>query len=230
MRRLAVVLLVLAVVLVAGGAVADRVVHARVEEELAAQVRERVDVEGGPEVVVDGFPFLTQVLAGRLSEIRGRAPSLVADGLELQDVRVAARGVTPREPYRAETVEINADIPVSTLRDAFGQGGLPGLPLQVEVADGLLQVGIDAGGLELDARVEPVIVDGAVGLRLEDISVGTADVPQEVIDLLEGALRDVRLEIPGLSDGLEPTRLAVGRDGLELRLEGRDVELGSWIG
>ena len=230
MRRVATVVLVLLVVLGAGFVLVDRIVVALTEDRVLAEAREWAELAPRTEVEIDGFPFLTQVLAGRLSEIRGTAPSLVADGLELQDVRVAARGVTPREPYRAETVEINADIPASTLRDAFGQGGLPGLPLQVELADGLLQVGVDAGGFELDARVEPVIVDGAVGLRLEDISVGTADVPQEVVDLLEGALRDVRIRIPGLPDGLEPTRLAVGQDGLELRLEGKDVELGSWIG
>ncbi|WP_127573607.1 DUF2993 domain-containing protein [Georgenia faecalis] len=223
MRRLAVVLLVLAVVLVAGGAVADRVVHARVEEELAAQVRERVDVEGGPDVVVDGFPFLTQVLAGTLAEVRIAGDRVVVDGVTLDDVQVTARDVTTAEPYAAGSVELNATLPVESLRSAVASAD-PGLSLAVD--DGELTLGLDVLGLDVAVGVVPVAAGTAVTLELTGVSLGGAevsadDLPAAVTDLLG----EWRLEVPGLPQGLELTRVDVIEDGLRVRAAGRDVDL-----
>lgn len=231
MRRLATVLLVLLVLLGAGFVVVDRLLVARTEDRLLAEARGWADLAQGSEIEIDGFPFLTQVAAGRLAEVRGLAPALVVEGRELQDVRVAVRGVAPTEPYPAENVEINAGIPVATLRAAVTEAmGLPGDPLRLDAADGLLQLGVEVAGLRLDALVEPVVVDGAVGLRLGEVVLGDAQVPRDVVDLLAGALDEVRVDVPGLPAGLAPTRLAVDEDGLQVRLEGTDVELGEWLG
>ncbi|WP_324649255.1 DUF2993 domain-containing protein [Georgenia sp. H159] len=231
MRRAATVILVLIVVLVVGGVVLDRLMVARTEDELLATAREHVELADDADVVIDGFPFLTQVLAGRLAEVRGESTALVTEGMELRDVRVTARGVQPEEPYRAETVEINAEVPVATLRSALADAvDLPGDPLSLDVADGVMQLGVDVAGLELTALVDPVVVGGAVALELGEVMVAGASVPRPVVDALADQLGDVRLEIPGLPDGLVPTRLAVGADGLEVRLAGTDVELGAWMG
>ncbi|MBD8062122.1 LmeA family phospholipid-binding protein [Oceanitalea stevensii] len=231
MRRLASVVLVLLVVLAVAGTVVDRVAVARTEDRLLAEAREELTLAQDAEVEIDGFPFLTQVLAGRLSEVRGTASTLVLEDFELHDVRVALRGVAPEEPYPAETVEINAEIPAATLQVALaGAVDLPGDPLRVDVANGLVQLGVEVAGLELAVVLEPVLVDGAIGVELGEVSVGGGTVPRELVGVVEDLLGDVRVEIPGLPEGLVPTRLAVGRDAVELRLQGSDVELGEWVG
>ncbi|WP_413451804.1 DUF2993 domain-containing protein [Georgenia phoenicis] len=229
MRRLATVLLVLLVVLAVGGTVVDRVLVARTEDQLLAEARGRLDLAQDADVEIDGFPFLTQVVSGRLSEVRATSSTLVLEGFELTDVRVALRGVAPEEPYPAEAVEINAEIPGAALQQALGNSlDLPGATL--EVANGLLQLGAEVGGLELAVLLEPVLVDGAIGVELGEISVGDASVPRPLVSAVEELVADVRVEVPGLPEGLAPTRLEVGEDAVELRLEGRDVELGAWVG
>ena len=230
MRRVATVILVLLVVLGIGFVVADRYVVARTEDRLLAEAREWADLAQGSAIEIDGFPFLTQVAAGRLAEVRGTAPGLVVEGRELQDVRVAVRGVAPEEPYPAETVEINAGIPVSTVQSVLADE----LPVQtaprVAVVDGLLTLSAEVLDIEFSMSVDPVIADGAIALRLGAVQVGDANLPGEVVDLLGEGLSEVRLEIPGLPEGLQPTRLAVDEEGLQVRLEGTDVELGAWLG
>ncbi|MCM3660448.1 DUF2993 domain-containing protein [Georgenia satyanarayanai] len=232
MRRLASVVLVLLVVLAVAGTVVDRVAVARTEDRLLAEAREQLELAPDADVEIDGFPFLTQVVAGRLSEVRGTASTLVLEDFELHDVRVALRGVAPEEPYPAETVEINAEIPPATLQAALaGAVDVPGAPLRVDVANGLVQLGVEVvAGLELAVVVEPVLVDGAIGVELGEVSVGGGTVPRDLVTVVDDLLGDVRVEIPGLPEGLVPTRLEVGRDAVELRLEGSDVALGEWVG
>lgn len=234
MRRLATVILVLLVVLAAGGAVADRVIVSRTEDRLLAEARDQLELADDAEVEIDGFPFLTQVLADRLSEVRATSSTLVLDGLELRDVRAAARGVTPDEPYPAETVEINAQIPVATLRTVLGRELGMQTPPALEVVDGRLRFGVEVADLGpsfgLSIQVDPELTDGGIVLRLGEVEVGGTSVPAELVGVLDDLLSDVPLEIPGLPEGLEPTRLSVGDDGVDVRLEGTDVELGAWVG
>ncbi|PYF99050.1 Protein of unknown function [Georgenia satyanarayanai] len=231
MRRLASVVLVLLVVLAVVGTVVDRVAVARTEDRLLAEAREQLELAPDADVEIDGFPFLTQVVAGRLAEVRGTTPTLLLEGFELHDVRVALRGVAPEAPYPAETVEINAEVPAATLQSALRDAAdLPGDPLRVDVADGLVQLGVEVAGLDLAVVLDPVLVDGAIGLELGEVSVGGGSVPQDLVDVVGGLLGDVRIDIPGLPEGLVPTRLEVGRDAVELRLQGSDVELGEWVG
>ena len=58
-----------------------------------------------------------------------------------------------------------------------------------------------------------------------EVLLGESEAPSWLVDGLDDLLSDVRLEIPGLPDGLRPTRLAVTEDALQVRLEGTDVEL-----
>lgn len=231
MRRLASVVLVLLVVLAVAGTVVDRVAVARTEDQLLAEARQQLEIAQDAEIEIDGFPFLTQVVAGRLAEVRGTTSTLLLEGFELHDVRVALRGVAPEEPYPAETVEINAEVPAATLQSALaGAVDVPGDPLRVDVADGLVQLGVEVAGLDLAVVLDPVLVDGAIALELGEISVGGGTVPRRFVSVVEDLIGDVRVEIPGLPEGLVPTRLEVGRDAVELRLQGSDVELGEWVG
>lgn len=230
MRRLASVLLVLLVVLAVAGTVVDRVAVARTEDQLLAEARQQLELAEDADVEIDGFPFLTQVVAGELAEVRATSSALVLEGFELRDVRVALRRVAPEEPYPAETVEINAVVPVETLGLVLARELGLETPPSLEVVGDRMQVDVEVAGVGLAVLVAPVLVDGAITLELGEVSVGGASIPDVVVDALGERLRDVRVEVPGLPEGLVPTRLAVGRDAVELRLEGSDVELGAWVG
>ncbi|MEE6271876.1 LmeA family phospholipid-binding protein [Georgenia wangjunii] len=225
MRRLAAVVLVLALVVLAGGAVVDRLVHARTEEDLAAAIGEEVEVDGAMDVTIDGFPFLTQVLAGSLAEVRGTADGVLVEGLRLEDVRVAARGVDTSEPHVSDTVELNATVPLATLRAALEEAA-PGSGLRLDLDGERVRLGIDVLGTAIAVGAEPVAAGAAVELELAEIavggrSVGADELPSVVSDLFAG----LSLPVPGLPEGLALTRVDVIEGGVRVRAEGEDVSL-----
>jgi hypothetical protein len=89
MRRLLVAVVVLLALLVVGDrvarAAADRVVAQRIEQDQALSQR--------PQVSIDGFPFLTQAIAGRYDHVTLTMHDLRAGPLPVQSLRVVLRGV-----------------------------------------------------------------------------------------------------------------------------------------
>ena len=86
-RRVVVVLLVVLGVLVAGFAVADSVARHLAEQRLADEIRTSEDLPETPDVTVHGWPFLTQVIAGRYQRIDVRVQQLpVSSGLSLGEL------------------------------------------------------------------------------------------------------------------------------------------------
>lgn len=62
--------LLLVVVLVIGGVVvADRLLHARAEQEVSRIVQDQMQLSDAPDVAIHGFPFLTQVAMNRFGEV-----------------------------------------------------------------------------------------------------------------------------------------------------------------
>lgn len=89
MRRLLVVLLVLAGLAVA----ADRVAVALAERAVADQLRRSEGLAQTPTVELGGFPFLTQVVSGRYDEVRVVAAGLERGGVRVSEVDATLTGV-----------------------------------------------------------------------------------------------------------------------------------------
>ena len=70
MRRLLIVLVVLAALLV----VADRVGVVVAENRLAGQIQQQLVLDSKPDVSIHGIPFLTQAIRGRYKDIRVELP------------------------------------------------------------------------------------------------------------------------------------------------------------
>jgi hypothetical protein len=85
-------LLALATLLVAL-VVIDRVAVGVAEVQIADRVQTSQSLATKPKVDIAGFPFLTQVLRGRYTQVTATATGLDRDGLRLERVRVVADGV-----------------------------------------------------------------------------------------------------------------------------------------
>ena len=85
MRRLLIVLVVLAALLV----VADRVGVVVAENRLAGQIQQQLELDSKPDVSIRGIPFLTQAISGTYKDIRVKLPDV--DAGDVQDVTVDAR-------------------------------------------------------------------------------------------------------------------------------------------
>lgn len=83
--------LFLAVVLV----VVDRIAVKVVEHRLAARIQTSQQFSARPDVTIHGFPFLTQVLAGKYGHVTLQARSPITEqGVELTNADVEMHGVT----------------------------------------------------------------------------------------------------------------------------------------
>ena len=222
MRRLIAVLVVAALLVVAGLA-ADRFLHARAEERIAEELGTAVDVTGQPDVTVEGFPFLTQLAAGELESVRARADALATEGVRLVDVTAHARAVTVETPSTAGRLDLAGTLPDETLQEMVRERA-PGVTV-ASASDGV-HLTTTVLGVDLALVAEPQVQDGGIGVRVTRVELGGAQVDTEDLAPLVGEeLLELDLEVPDLPLGLTLVDVAPRDGGLRLSLTGEDVVL-----
>lgn len=222
---------VLLVLLLGAAVLVDRVAVGIAEDRVAQQVAARAGLAGTPEVDITGFPFLTQALAGRYSDVR---VELTADQLgQPAGTRadVSLRGVAlplsealsgAAEELPVERVDGTATLSYDLLAGEIG-GGTTLTP--------------EAGGVRVTRTLEalgvefPVTATGTLSLDGQDLVVDVteaeaagADVPGFVLDRAEDLL-DLRYPVPALPFGLQLTGVRPEADGVHVRVEATDTVL-----
>ena len=106
-RRWPIVLLVLILVLVGLFVAADRIALGIAEDKAASALQSSQNLPHKPDVTVDGFPFLTQLLANKFGEIEVTADDVPVGNntLDIQRVSVDLHDVTVSDGY--STVHAN---------------------------------------------------------------------------------------------------------------------------
>src|SRR5450756_1225649 len=201
-------IVVVLTVLLAGAVVADGVVRQQTEERIATEMAAGIPgVEQPPAVSIGGFPFLTQLMAGRLGSVHVTAPTATVEGLRLDDVVVELTGVATRAPFTAVQAVLSVELDLS-IRDGslVASTTVLGLPLDVVLAP-------RAAGREVEVDVTGFVLAGA--------SVQSADLPGSIADQLQG----IRFAVEGLPAGMTLTAVDITPDGLRLSAEGRDLAL-----
>lgn len=227
MRALLVVLLVLAGLTL----LADRVAVGIAEDRVADQLAGKGGLVGAPEVDITGFPFLTQVVAGRYEDVRvslgaeelGQPAGTRAD-VSLRGVHVPLRTVlsgsvqqvpvehidgTATLAYQLLAAELGSDATVAREGDGLR------ITRTVEVLRYTLPV-TAAGTVGLDGDQLVVDVDEAAGAGV--------DLPDAVVGRVSDLL-DLRYTVPDLPFGLQLTGVAPGPDGVDVRVEATDAVL-----
>ncbi|MBW5424473.1 DUF2993 domain-containing protein [Streptomyces sp. BG9H] len=75
-------------------ALGDRWVLLYAEHEAGEKLKEQMDLSAAPEVDIEGFPFLTQVLDKRLDQVKVTVPDVAADRVSLAKVSATATDIT----------------------------------------------------------------------------------------------------------------------------------------
>lgn len=223
------IVVLVAALLVAGLAYADGRIRRQVETEAARTLQTRLGTPQPPQVTIDGFPFLTQVVVQSLSSVR-----VVADQV----------GLTTEAPLVVDHVDLVLTDVASTDRFAtltasqlegtalVGYDQLPalaGVPLtyagnglfRVETTTTLLSVPVKAtvtGGLALDVR------DQTVGLSNPEVVVAGVDLPDVAAKAVVQAVAQP-VPIRGIPFDLQVTALRPLDDGLHANLAGDNVAL-----
>lgn len=205
--------LVVAVVVLGGAALADAAMRARVEAGIAAELRD--GGVAGADVLIPGWPFLTQVAGGRFDRLDVTGDQVAAVP-GLTDLRATLTGVATTAPHTAETLTASARLGA----EAIDLGD----DLLVSVEDGAVVVGLRI--LDIQAVVAPRLDGELIALDVVELRVaGLAAAPEDLPLGLDAAFEGLAVPVPALPAGLRLTAVQARAGYLELSLAGSDVTL-----
>jgi hypothetical protein len=228
MRRLLIVLVVLAALLVA----ADRVGVVVAQNRLASEIEQQLDLDRKPDVSIRGIPFLTQAISGKYKDIRVQLPDV--DAGDVQNVAIDARlqgtHVSLSDALGGKVDKIPVDRISGTLLIPYDQlakaSGISGLTVTRQGDSLRLTGSVQVLGRPIKAeavgRVE--VNDGQIAINAEEAKVAGIPVPQAVLD--EAArLLSFRVQPRNLPLNLRITAVRLADSGLLVDAVSDDVVL-----
>lgn len=233
MRRMIVVVLGLAVVLVG----VDFAARAAAEATVARQLRSAQGLPVQPEVTVDGFPFLLQAAEGRYRRVDVRLRQVPAAGVRLDEVDARLSGVQlplsalfgsgPRS-VPVDGAQVTGKVSYPTLGSVVS-AAVPPEVATVEFADG--------GGGRLRATVHytgpggPLTGTGTARLSIDRGRL-TVQVAEDTLARIPAAVRSSlapllarTVQLPRLPLGLVPTSIAITGDGVGVVTDAQRTDL-----
>jgi len=228
MRRLLIVLVVLAALLVA----ADRIGVVVAQNRLASELQQQLDLDAKPDVSIRGIPFLTQAIRGTYKDIRVQLPDV--DAGDVQDLSVNARlqgaHVSLSDALGGNVDRIPVDQISGTLLIPYDQlaraSGISGLTITREGDSLRLTGSVQVLGRSIKAeavgRVE--VNDGRIAINAEQAKVAGIPVPQAVLDQA-ARLLSFRVQPRNLPLNLRITAVRLADGGLLVDAVSDDVVL-----
>lgn len=226
--------IVLIVLVVLGGlfVAADRILVSVAQDKAAQQAKTTEGLSSKPHVSIEGFPFLTQVLTGKLDDVKVTAKGMAADGgtgqqVRFESLRADLRGVKLSNGF-TRAVADKADGQVFlTYADLQTAIGVPGLKVSYggPAKDGAALVKLSGPVLGGDLSVvSEVTVRGG-----DSVGLHAGKIPTAFKALgLENQVRqriDVVVQVAHLPSGLSLTGVSTAPDGVSVAAAGKDVVL-----
>ena len=232
-RRVLVVLVVLAGMVLVVDRVAAWAAQQTVEERVAQELESYEVQSAPPEVSFGGFPFLTQVAAGTYDEVVLRLRDVGSDELRLPLVELTASGVDAPARTLIESGPIHAASVTGAATIGYAQvTGLTGRPdLELTATAGQLAVRVPVEVLgtpvTLVGTADVQVVDGVVQVRVTDLSAEGAALPAGAEPVLAEVVQDLSVDValPPLPYGLSVESVRVDRTGLVVTVTAVDVPL-----
>jgi hypothetical protein len=207
----AIVVAVLAFVLAA-----DRVAVICSEDRVAARIRDR-GFAARVHVRIAGFPFLTQLAAGRLTQVVISAAGKKRGPVEFKRLDITMHGV--RVSIRGTAAA--ASVCGTALIAFAGLAGMAGTSGLTIAADGSDRVKITVSlGPVTGVATARVTRAGSASIRIAVISAGS--IPLAAL----GSLRDITVPLPALPPGLTIHGVSVTGQGVLVHIGGQNVSFG----
>lgn len=207
----AIVVAVLAFVLVA-----DRVAVICVQDRVAARITDR-GYAARPHVRIAGFPFLTQLAAGRLTRVVIIAAGKKRGPVEVKRLEITLHGI--RVSFRGAAAA--ASVCGTALVGFTGLAGMAGTAGLTIAADGSDRVKITVSlGPVTGTATARVTRAGSGSIRIAVISAGS--LPLAAL----GSLRDITVPLPALPPGLTIQGVTVTSQGVLVLVGGQNVTFG----
>ncbi|HEX5597813.1 MAG TPA: DUF2993 domain-containing protein [Micromonosporaceae bacterium] len=241
-RRLLVTAIVLLVVVIGPLLVADRVAAGYAERVLADRFAQQIagqQIESShPEVEVAGFPFLTQVLAGRYESIsillRDVQAAVGNDRVHLSELAIDARGVVAsidtlrsgQGEVIAESVEGNGILAYDSVAQLMNR---PGLRLTEQKGKLIVTAPVEVLGQEftLNGTANLTVDDGVVQVRFDELTAEGLPSSPRARSLVDGYAKQISVDIPlpELPFQLDVQQVQALPQGLAVTVRAEDVPL-----
>ncbi|AVH57958.1 MULTISPECIES: LmeA family phospholipid-binding protein [Streptomyces] len=239
---------ILIVVVILGGlfVIADRVAVGFAEDEAADRIKSTEGLASTPDVSIEGFPFLTQVVGGELDDVKigikdyeastGGA-NATADTIRIDDLNAEMHGVAFNSDYSSATASSatgTASISYAELLKAAKAE-----PTQVAAGVTAQVIGLSDGGngkikVTVEATVlgtklpQPVSVLSSVSVSGNTVKVHADTLPKLGVELAEGRIRaitDFEQKIDELPGGIQLDKVEATQNGVDISVKGSDVKL-----
>ncbi len=227
MRKLLIVVIVLAGLLVA----ADRVAVVVADRQIAGRVQSAYNLPSKPSVSVQGFPFLTQVASGDYHQIDVSIGSLSTDGVQVNGLTAELSGV--RAPLSALLGHGSSSI---TAAQVTGSGTVPFSSVRSHLPHGV-QLSQDGDALRLAGTVSylgvtvPVSADATLavdgsGIAVTPTRISVASAGSALSSVIAGQFRFV-VPVTGLPLHLAVRSVSVVPGGVRVGASAADVTFSS---
>lgn len=197
----------------------DRAAAAYAENRIATQLTSH-GFPRKPDVTVEGFPFLTQVISRHLQGVDVRS-SGIREGPVTLSLDALATGIALNSGYNGGTIaRIRGTglITFSSLASAASAAGAPGLKLS-RAGPHSVKLKADLGVISADATAS-VIRTGPEEFTIHITSAG--GLPASLL----GPLANFTVHVPSLPMGLQVQGVAVTDQGVVVHVTGRNVAFG----
>ena len=207
---------------------ADRIALLVAESQLASRIQSSQHLSQKPDVSIDGFPFLTQVIARDFPHATVDIHGLDANGLTISDLHADLRGVHVNGAFNGATVdtltataELSYTDIAAALASQMSVGGAQVGTVQLSQAGASqLKATYSVLGVSVSATIDVTLV-GTNTLEFKSVS---SDSP---LSALTGSLPnlDAKYTLSGLPFGIKLTRLAFTPTAVEISATGSNVDL-----
>lgn len=215
--------------------VADRVTAQVIEHRLAERLRCVAGLTTEPEVELRGFPALTQVAAGRLTEIRVTAADVPVRAVTIRRLSAVAEDVRLSGNGSVGTVTVDATVAYAGL-SAAGLGAAEtgsdrALPDGMRIAGAddasrlMLEGALPVRGVTMPVTVyaDLVLADGRLTVTPAEVELSSLGLRLPAKRLPAAARQSRSITLPELPAGLTYQSVRATPDGLQVVTQGADL-------
>ncbi|MBR8744534.1 DUF2993 domain-containing protein [Nocardiopsis sp. MG754419] len=226
MRKFLVVFLILLAALVV---VADIGARSFAQNTLAERLTQQMEMSEEPDVSIEGWAFLPQVLSGTYTEVNINADSATMSGVTVDQIEATASDVeAPLSDLMSQPTVVAGEVdgsfvvPYSYFNPYLPEGmtistedGEPRISGELALPERGVSTSVSSGG--------EFTVDGDV-LSVTPVDIQIGDLPIDVSDQVSGMLT-FSAQVPELPLGLTVTDMEATSNGLRITGTGTDVPL-----